>query len=218
MAVTESLPVVDAVRRELEIDEQFHEGRTQVRAVLTLTTNITRSPAQLWPLLTRPAQLAGWFGPVSGDLREGGLFEAPQGASGRVLQVEAPHKIALTWDRHGRADPLLIRLDPEDDGTTELRLRHTTLIEREEFDRAGPGLGAIDWEIALLALAAATDGWRASCLRDVPVPTSGWLATQEGAQHVRAWSVRWAAQAVAAGVDEATARQGEKATTSILGG
>ncbi|MFC7374011.1 SRPBCC domain-containing protein [Brachybacterium sp. GCM10030267] len=217
MTVTESLPVIDAVRRELEIDEQLHEGRALVRTVLTLTTNITRAPAQLWPLLTRPDQLARWFGPVAGDLREGGRFEAPEGAVGRILHVEAPHKISLTWDRGGAEDPLLIRLDPEDDGTTELRVRHTTLIERDEFDRVGPGLAAVDWEIALLALAALTDGWRASCLLDVPTPTPAWLDSAEGAEHVRAWSVRWAAEAIAAGVDETTARRGEAATASAYG-
>ncbi|MGO2606780.1 MAG: SRPBCC domain-containing protein, partial [Brachybacterium tyrofermentans] len=101
MAVTESLPVVDAVRRELEIHEQVQDGRPVVRASMTLTTNITRSPAQLWPLLTRPELLAGWFGPVVGDLREGGAFEAPRGARGRVLAVEAPHRISLTWEHGG---------------------------------------------------------------------------------------------------------------------
>lgn len=218
MAVTESLPVVDAVRRELEIHEQVQDGRPVVRASMTLTTNITRSPAQLWPLLTRPELLAGWFGPVVGDLREGGAFEAPRGARGHVLAVEAPHRISLTWEHGGSIDPLLVRLDPEDDGTTSLLLRHTRLVLREEFERVGPGLGAVHWEIALLALAAETDGWRASCLLDVPVPTPQWLGGEQGIEHVRAWSVRWAAEAIAAGVDEAAARRGEAATTRAYRG
>jgi uncharacterized protein YndB with AHSA1/START domain len=217
MTVTESLPVVDAVRRELELDEQIHDERTLVRTVLTLTTNITRSPAQLWPLLTRPEQLDGWFGHVSGELREGGTFDAPGGEHGSILRVEAPHRLSLTWQRGDTEDPLTIRLDPEDDGTTELRLRHATLIEREDFDRFGPGLAAVRWEIALLALAAVTDGWRASCLIDVPAPTPAWLGSAQGTEHVRAWSVRWAAQSVAAGVDEATARRGEQATARVFG-
>lgn len=214
MAVTQSPTVVDAVRRELEIEEQADDGRTVVRTTATLTTNIARAPAQLWPLLTDPEHLAGWFGPVTGELREGGRFAAPHGAHGSVFQVEPPHLISLTWEQDGAVDPLLIRLDPEDDGTTSLRLRHTTLSEPERFDRIGPGLRALDWEIALLRLAAVTDGWRTSCLTDVPTPTPEWLAGPEGRELLRAWSVRWAAEAVAAGVDEDTARQGERATTS----
>lgn len=217
MAVTESLAVVDAVRRELEIDEQIHDGRTLVRTTATLTTNIDRSPAQLWPLLTRPDQLAQWFGQICGDLREGGRFEAPRGARGRLLQVEAPHKISLTWEDGGSEDPLSIRLDPEDDGTTLLRLRHTRLIPQEEFDLVGPGLGAVDWEIALIALAAVTDGWRTSCLHDVPRPSSAWLASAEGAAYIRAWSVRWAAEAIAAGLDESAARRAEIETNAAYG-
>ncbi|GAA1490296.1 SRPBCC domain-containing protein [Brachybacterium sacelli] len=215
MALTQSLTVVDAVRRELEIEEQADVGRTLVRTTATLTTNIARAPAQLWPLLTDPAHLARWFGPVTGELHEGGRFAAPHGAQGSVIQVEPPHQIFLTWEQDGAVDPLLIRLDPEDDGTTSLGLRHTTLSERERFDRIGPGLRALDWEIALLGLAAVTDGWRTSCLTEVPTPTPQWLAGAEGRELLRAWSVRWAAEAVAAGVDEDTARRGERATTSI---
>lgn len=209
MTVTESLPVVDAVRRGLEIDEQVHEGHRQVRAVLALTTNIARSPAQLWPLLTRPVELALWFGQVTGGLYEGGRFQAPGGVEGRVLQVEEPHRLELTWRQGAGEDPLLLRLDPEDDGTTLLGLRHTTLLDAAEFERSGPAPAALGWEIALLALAAHTDGWRDTCLLPAPTPTAGWLRGPQGAHYVRAWSVRWAAAALAAGVEERIVRRGE---------
>ena len=139
MTATESLPALEAVRRELEIDEQAPGGHPQVRAVLTLTTNLDLAPAQLWPLLTRPEQLEAWYGPVRGELHEGGRFTAPHGASGTVLEVEEPHRLSLLWEQIGEEDPLQIRLDPEDDGTTLLRLRHTVLVPRERFDRGGPG-------------------------------------------------------------------------------
>ncbi|HEX7350689.1 SRPBCC domain-containing protein [Brachybacterium sp.] len=229
MTVTESLPVVDAVRRALEIDElengelEIDElgidgstpgGHRRVRAVLTLTTNIALAPARLWPLLTRPAELARWLGPVSGDLHEGGRFEAPGGVSGRVLQIAEPHRLSLTWQpgADGAEEPLLLRLDPEDDGTTQLRLRHTVRRGSEEFARQGPGSVAVGWEIALLALAAHTDGWRGTCLVPAPAPTPDWLHGPQGADYLRAWSVRWAAEAIAAGVDEQVARAGERET------
>lgn len=212
MTVTESLPVVDAVRRALEIDEQNDEGHRRTRVVLALTTNISRAPARLWPLLTDTRELARWFGPVTGELHEGGRFEAPRGAEGRILHVEEPHRIGLTWAQGAGEYPLLIRLDPEDDGTTLLGLRRTVLLDAEEFARSGPGHLALDWEIALLALAAHTDGWRDSCLMTAPTPTAAWLHGPQGAEYVRQWSVRWAAEAIAAGVDETTARQGESET------
>ncbi|WP_245822614.1 hypothetical protein [Brachybacterium avium] len=107
---------------------------------------------------------------------------------------------------------MLLRLDPEDDGTTLLMLRHSAMLDAEDFARTGPGALALGWEIALLALAAHTDGWQATCLAPIPVPTPHWLHGPQGARHVRAWSVRWAAEAVAAGVEERTARQGESET------
>src|SRR5699024_2179114 len=82
-------------------------------------------------------------------------------------------------------------------------------LDAEEFARTGPGSLALGWELALLALAAHTDGWHATCLVPVPSPGPDWLHGPEGGTYVRAWAVRWAAEAVAAGVDEATARQGE---------
>lgn len=212
MTVTESLPVVDAVRRSFEIDEQAPEGSDRVRVVLTLRTNISRAPARLWPLLTRAPELARWFGPVGGELREGGRFEAPGGVTGRILQVQEPHRVRLSWEQEGLEGPLLLRLDPEDDGTTQLTLRRTVLLDAAELDRTGPGALALDWEIVLLALAAHTDGWHATCLEPVPVPTPQWQRSPQGRSMVRAWAVRWAAEAIAAGVDEDTARRGESET------
>lgn len=208
MTVTDSLPVIDAVRRELEIDEQLRDGRRTVRAVLTLVTGIARSPAQLWPLLTRPEELTAWFGPITGTLVEGGTFTGDRG-SGRILQVQSPHRIELAWERDGAEDGVLIRLDPEDDGTTRLHLRHTAVVDAAEFERTGPGGLALGWELLLLALAARTDGWRDSCLMTPPEPTGSWLRSEQGLACLRAWAVRWAAEAMAAGIAEPEARRGE---------
>lgn len=209
MTATESLPALDAVRRELEIDEQAPEGAPQVRAVLTLTTNLDPAPARLWPLLTRSAQLRAWYGPVEGDLVEDGLVTAPDGGRWRVLGTQEPHRLSLAWEEGDAEDRLLIRLDPEDDGTTLLTLRRTVLVPRERFERGGPGDLALGWELALLALAAHTDGWRSGCLAEAPVPDPAWRRSEEGRRYLRAWSVRWAAAAVAAGVDEGAARRAE---------
>lgn len=213
MTPTQPPPAIDAVRRSLDLTPE--DGA--VRTVLTLTTPYDPAPAQLWPLLTRPEALAAWYGPVSGDLREGGRFQAPGGAGGTIEEVEAPHRLELGWEYGGVTTPLSLRLDPEDDGTTSLRLRHTLLIDDATFARFGPGAMAVGWEIALLGLAAATDGWRTTCLGSVPAPSPSWLAGEEGAAYVRAWSVRWAAAAVAAGVDEETARRGEQETAAAYG-
>lgn len=212
MTRTQPLPAVDAVRRCLEIDDLGDH----VRTTIILSTILDTAPAQLWPLLTAPDRLRTWYGPVAGDFSEHGTLRTATGADVQVLEVEAPHKLSLAWRSGGSDDPVLIRLDPEDDGSCELRLRHATLMPRSDFDRCGPGIVAIGWEVALLALAAATDAWRAGCLIAAPAPTAHWLAGPEGRAHVRAWAVRWAAEAVAAGVDERVARAGEAETIRLV--
>jgi len=213
MTMDGSIPAMDAVRRSVDIEP---DGET-VHLRTELTSNLAEAPAQLWPHLTDPAELSRWYGPVTGDLREGGRYSAAGGAGGSILEVSAPHKLSLTWEYGTNVDGLLIRLDPEDDGTTELSIVHTSELPREIFEQYGPGASALGWEIALLGLASYTGGWARSCQDEVPQPGPLWLAGPDGSRFVRAWSIRWAAASVAAGTDEEIARQGEIATATAYG-
>jgi uncharacterized protein YndB with AHSA1/START domain len=213
MTASAAAPLVDAVRRTLDIVP----GEDAIGVTSTLSTNLAPAPVRLWPLLTDPAQLVQWYGPVTGDLREGGSFRAPA-AGGRVLEVEAPHALHLTWEYEGSQDDLLLRLDPVDDGSTALELVHTTAMGPGVFAQFGPGALAVGWDLALLGLAAYSRGWEDMCGHRVPLPTPQWLASEEGSGFVRAWSIRWAAASTAAGTDPDQARQGEIATTSAYGG
>lgn len=214
MTQREPAPAIDAVRRAVDIEQ----GDEAAHVTVSLTTNLSQAPVQLWPRLTDPAELAKWYGPVQGDLREGGSFAAPGGAHGRVLEAAAPHQLSLTWEYGNSVDALEIRLDPEDDGTTELELTHTSDLAPEVFEEFGPGAIAVGWEIALMGLAAYTDGWHHTCQGDVPVPGPLWLASGQAAEYVRGWSIRWAAASIAAGTDEELARRGEAATARAYGG
>lgn len=203
---------VDAVRRGVELEPI--EGGVRVRT--TLTTTLGEQPARLWPLLTRAPHLARWYGPVTGRLVEGGEFTTIAGASGRILEVEAPHRLDLTWEYADRVDDLQIALDPQDDGMSEFRLVHTGDVPEAVFAEYGPGAMAIGWDIAVLGLAAHTHGWEGLRL-EVPAPGPAWLMSPEGAAWVRAWSIRWAAASVAAGTDDEQARRAEIATTRAYG-
>lgn len=204
--------VLDAVSRGVEIDRRD----TAVVLTLTLRTPLGVSAADLWPELTRADRLAQWYGPVEIDTDEPPRFRAVGGAHGRVLEAESPHHLRLTWEYGANADALEISLDPEDDGTTLLELVHTSEVPAEVFDTYGPGAAALGWDIALLGLVAHTGGWRELRL-DVPSPSPAWLASEEGADHVAAWSIRWAAASMAAGTDETAARHGEAETTRAYG-
>lgn len=205
-------PAVEAVRRSVEIED--HGDTTRV--ITTLTTPLGEPPARLWPLLTSAPELLQWYGPVGGQLRPGGTFHTTGGAHGHILEADAPHRLRLTWEYGSNVDDLEIRLDPEDDGTTELRLVHDARIDTEVFTRFGPGATALGWDIALLGLASHTDGWHELCL-EVPAPSPTWLTGPDGARHVRAWAIRWAAAAIAAGTEESQARAQESATMQAYG-
>lgn len=217
--------IADAVHREVEIAApESVDGAAPADAVeaadvvvtCTLRATLGISPTVLWSALRCPEELRAWYGPVSGEFEVGGRFATP-GASGRIVACDAPHRLRLTWEYGDNVDDLRLRLDPEDDGTSELRLRHTARVPHEIFDRFGPGAMAVGWDIALLGLVAHTGAWEELGL-DVPAPTPAWLASDEGAALVRAWSIRWAAASVAAGTDEESARRGEIETTRAYGG
>src|SRR5699024_12490377 len=88
-------------------------------------------------------------------------------------------------------------------------LRHTARLHAAECARPGPGGRARGCARGRRALAPHPDGWHAACLGPVPSPGPDWLHGPEGGRYVRAWAVPWAADAIAAGVDETIARQGE---------
>ena len=224
MTTTRSRSVTDAVRRALEIDDLGQQRRVR----LTLTTPLDLAPARLWPLLSTPEGLATWFGPVQGDLSEGGRFRAPAAAGsllaatgtdpveGSVLAVEAPHRLVMSWERGGPVDPVTFRLGPEDDGPAALVPTHTPDRVRAELEESGPGVWALPWELALLAFAAVTDGWRSTCLARPEAPDAPWLARAAGHETLEGWAVRWAAEGLAAGLDEQQVRRAESAVLAAL--
>lgn len=226
--------IVDAVSRSVEVER----GDGIVDLTARLRTTLGGAPSELWPELTEADRLAQWYGPVEIDPAETDSAESepaaadatPEadgagerafrtigGARGRVLAAVPPHQLDLTWEYADNVDRLEIRLDPEEDGTSRLTLQQIARLPEATFDAYGPGAVGIGWDIAILGFVARTGAWRELRL-DVPVASPAWLASSEGADMVRAWSIRWAAASVAAGTDEDAARRAENETTRAYGG
>lgn len=214
-SLTSTRPFIDAVVRSLQIDDDATSDDA-VALRLTLALHGCGAPTDLFPLLTDPQHLARWYGPVTVDGGEGGAFTAPGGVHGTIRSVQSPHRVDLTWEYEGRADELTLRIDPTDDGSSSLLIEHSLAMPAEVFAQYGPGAAALGWEIALMGFARYAeiggDASIAACAADLPAPDPVWLASEDGAQTVRAWAIRWAAAAIAAGVPEATARVGEENT------
>lgn len=67
------------------------------RAALRFERRIGHSVERVWRAVTEPAELAGWFvAPVPWTPVAGEEFEAA-GETGRITDLEPPHRIAWTW-------------------------------------------------------------------------------------------------------------------------
>lgn len=203
---------VDAVRRTVETRR---DGAT-VHLSLTLSAPMELPPADLWDLLVTPALIASWYQPLTGDFTVGGTITTPSGSQGRVLDAEAPHRARLAWSRNGITGPLEIRVDPQDDGSSELTVLRSLPVPRARFDAEGPGAIALPWDVLLERLARRTGSWGWSPTV-APAPLETWMRSAEAVASVRAWAIRWAAAAIADGAEESEARRAEAAAARVFG-
>ncbi len=147
------------VLEELAATAREVARRGAVSDELIAVTLRRRYPAEVedvWEAVTDPRRLARWFAPVSGDLREGGLFQVEGNAGGEVRECVPPSALTVTW---GAPESVVrVRLSATDDGTT-LELEHTVPAAF-----AGSGAGALyvgpGWDVALLGLALWLHGER----------------------------------------------------------
>ena len=208
--MTQLEPLADAVSRTVET----RRDADRVHLMLALSAPMDTPPANLWSLLADPALFATWYTLPRGDFREGGLLTTDSGAQGRILDVEAPHRVRLNWSRRGATGPLEIRVDPQDDGSSEFTLLRTLTVSAERFDTDGPGAIALPWDVLVDRLARRTGSWGRPQQLVLP-SVDAWMRTQEAQGAVRAWAIRWAAAALADGAAEDTARRGEQVTASL---
>src|SRR5690606_4554170 len=94
--------------------------------------------AELWNALTDPERIPRWFLPVTGELRPGGRYRFEGNASGTVLNCEAPHSFAITWEMMGSPSWVTVTLTPVSHGT-ELELVHEAHVPEEFWSLYGPG-------------------------------------------------------------------------------
>ena len=150
----------------------------------------------VWQAVTDPDRLARWFGPVSGDLRQGGSFQAQGNAEGEIRECVPPQALTLTWG--GPVSLVRVRLSPTGTGTV-LHLEHTVPAAF-----AGSGAGALyvgpGWDVALLGLAL----WLRGELDSDP---TAWEASTEVREAHAASIEAWTAAITASG----TATQDEVA-------
>ena len=181
--------------------------------VLVATRTYPAPAADVWDALTDPDRIAGWFLPVSGDLRLGGRYQLEGNAGGTVETCDPPHSLALTWEYAGDVSWVDVTLTPEGDGTL-LELRHTAHVTPERWAEFGPGATGVGWDMVLLGLHLhLTSGGFPD-----PAAAAAWAGSEEGAAYTTATSTAWGDAAVAAGDDPAAARAAAARTTAAYTG
>ena len=137
---------------------------------LTLVKQIAASPEIVFDALIEPDGLKAWIGPDDGpvliaesDPKVGGKFRlrfrmldgSEHEAAGEYLEVNRPHRLAMTWQWQNHTDITVSRIEislrPVSDGT-ELTFTHAQLPNDKERDGHRQGWnGALDKLVARFA-------------------------------------------------------------------
>lgn len=183
-----------------------------VKAVIASTVYATDA-ADLWDALTSPARLARWFAPVSGDLRLGGRFQVEGNASGTITECVSPHRIAATWEFGGGLTWIEIALTAEEKGT-RLELQHIAPLS-PHWEMFGPGAVGVGWDLGFMGLARHLAEPGATLPQEA---VTGWMQSDEARSFIRGTSSGWGSAAIAAGDDEARAREAAETTRKFYSG
>lgn len=167
----------------------------------------------LWDAVTNAERLPRWFAEVDGDLRLGGRYQVKNNAGGTIERCEPPHLFEATWEFGGGVSWVLVTVAPEGAGRSRLTLEHRGEVPEAFWTQYGPGATGVGWDLGFAGLSAYVEHGTA-----IPVEQSDWMTSGDGLAYIAGSSRRWADVAIAAGVDEATARAAEAATTAFFSG
>jgi uncharacterized protein YndB with AHSA1/START domain len=202
--------LIGAVTRELSSVEK--DGRPA--RVLVATRSYDTSIDDLWDALTNAERIPRWFLPVSGELRLGGRYEIQGNASGEVTRCEPPRELGLTWEMMGQVSWVAVRLSPETNDKTLLRLEHVAHVPDDLWDQFGPGAVGVGWDGALFGLSQEF----ATGERVRPEDAASWGMSPEGREFYRKSSDAWGAASIAAGTPAESALAAAERTRAFYTG
>ncbi len=191
------------------------EGKT-ARAVIAQRFYPTEIE-DLWNAIVDPERLQRWFLPISGDLREGGIYQLEGNAGGKINRCEAPRHLALTWEMHGGIGWVNVKLEESGEEATQLTLEHIAHDDAallEFWGQYGPGAVGVGWDLGLFGLA----GHLKSGGDGLPMDEEAWMKTEDGRGFAHSSSEGWVAAAIAFGTDKRDARAAGERTTAFYTG
>jgi uncharacterized protein YndB with AHSA1/START domain len=204
------LRYIGAVTREVE--SRDHDGRPARVVVATCAYDTTIG--DLWEAITNAERIPRWFLPISGELRLGDRYQLQGNAGGQITSCEPPHSLTVTWEFGGQVSWVHIRLTELSDGGTRLRLEHIAHVPNDFWNQYGPGAVGVGWELALMGLGRHL----ATGAVVNPKDSAAWTTSEQGKDFIRRSSSGWGQASIAAGTEEAAARDAAGRTTAFYGG
>lgn len=196
---------IDAVTRTFRVEER--DGARYNVQSLTQTYPATLEDA--WDAVTTAERIAGWFLPISGELRLGGRYQLQGNAGGEILECAPPSdgraSYFITWEFGGGVSWVRILLDAVEDGT-RVTLEHSASasdLPSEFWDTYGPGATGVGWDGGLLGLALHLGAGEGSLK---PAEAAAWAVSDEGKHFYRLSADSWAAAHIASGASEEAAK------------
>jgi uncharacterized protein YndB with AHSA1/START domain len=181
---------------------------------VTISQSYRAGIEELWDACTTAERLARWFLPVTGELRVGGRYQIQGNADGTIERCDPPKSFAATWEYGGEVTWIEVRLIPEADGQTRLEVEHISPADDAKWAEFGPGAVGVGWDMILMGLATHLSSGRAAD----PAESAAWTMSQDGRRFITLSSDRWREANVAAGTDEATAREAATRTLAAYTG
>jgi uncharacterized protein YndB with AHSA1/START domain len=204
------LRYIGLVTREIHTRE--YEGRPA--RVLLATCAYDTTIDDVWDAITNSERIRRWFLPISGDLRLGGCYQLQGNASGQITACDPPRMLDLTWEFGGQVSWVQVRLTERSDGGTSLRLEHIAHVPDDLWNQYGPGAVGVGWDLAMLGLGRHLETGAAVD----PQQAAEWPTTEVGKDFVSRSSDEWSRASIAAGTQEAAAREAAERTTAFYTG
>jgi uncharacterized protein YndB with AHSA1/START domain len=208
--MTDVTQEISAIEREVG-SRRLEAGEARV---VTVSRVYGTHLEDLWDACTNPERIPRWFMPVSGELRLGGRFQLEGNAAGTIESCDPPNAFTATWEYGGEVSWIDVRLLPEGDARTRLRLEHVAHVDDERWEQFGPGAVGVGWDLGLLGLGSHLG----SGAGIGPAEAAAWMASEEGVRFVTLSSQGWGEASAAAGTDADAARAAADRTTGFYTG
>lgn len=161
---------------------------------LGLTVPVLHSLDEVWGALVKPAKLARWLKPVTGNLAKGGAFAFGDVARGKVTVCEPKRRLALIWQQGAVQTGLDVTFSTVGKGKAKQNLMTLKIAAKIEdmpqasWDAYGPAALGIGWEWVMRAFMAYLADPDAS-----PVSILDFAKSPEGKAFVTASFAGWRA-------------------------